>query len=315
MSSRQLVKAALAHQQTDRVPYCIEFTEGAGKLLQPFLDGKTLPQFIGNDVLCIWPPWWGWHELAADWRQLDRPCSPERIVGWGSYGEFKDSIAAARQDYDPYVLAIIYGSHFEKANAARGIENFLADMAGDSDWAKQFLQRIIDRNMAMLENILAIKDIDGVLLGSDWGTQTDLILSPAMWEDMIAPGEQREYDLVHAYGKDVWLHSCGKIEKVIPRLIDMGLNVLNPVQPEAMDIASLKARFGEKLTFWGGVSTQRTLPFGTSEQVKAEARAVREMMSRGGGYVFAPAQAIQEDVPVANMLALLEVAKEGRPPR
>ncbi len=154
-----------------------------------------------------------------------------------------------------------------------------------------------------------LPEIDGVLLGSDWGSQMDLLMSFDCWQEMIRPGEQREYDLIHGYGKDVWVHSCGNIARVIPALVEMGLDVLNPVQPEAMDIAALKRDVGDRLTFWGGISTQQTLPYGTSDEVRAEARAVRELMSRGGGYIFAPAQSIQSDVPAANILALLEVAR------
>lgn len=164
----------------------------------------------------------------------------------------------------------------------------------------------------MLENMLSCPEVDGVLLGSDWGSQQDLLMSPTTWEQMIRPGEQKEYDLIHSYGKDVWVHSCGNIERLIPSLIEMKLDVLNPIQPEAMDIAKLKRDFGEQLTFWGGVSTQQTLPFGTPDEVKAEARRVRSLMSTDGGYIFAPAQSVQDDVPFENLLALLEVAREGR---
>jgi uroporphyrinogen decarboxylase len=164
----------------------------------------------------------------------------------------------------------------------------------------------------MLENFLTIKEIDGVLLGSDWGSQSSILMSPEVWDDMIRPGEQQEYDLIHSYNKDVWIHSCGCIDVLIPRLIEMGVDVLNPVQPECMDIARLKANYGEKLAFWGGISTQQTLPFGTPQDVKAEARKVRNQMSAGGGYIFAPAQEIQSDVSVENIEALLEVARESK---
>ena len=165
----------------------------------------------------------------------------------------------------------------------------------------------------MLENFLSLAEIDGVLLGSDWGSQRGLLMSPEAWDEMLRPGEQKEYDLIHAYGKDVWVHSCGNVEELVPRLVEMGLDVLNPVQSEAMDIRALKEHYGERLTFWGAISTQQTLPFGTPEDVKAEARRVRDLMGRGGGYIFSPAQSIQGDVPVENILALLEVARESRP--
>ena len=137
-------------------------------------------------------------------------------------------------------------------------------------------------------------------------------MSPDMWDDMIRPGEQAEYDLIHSYGKDVWVHSCGDVQELVPRLVQMNLDVLNPVQPECMDIAALKRDFGHRLTFWGGISTQTTLPFGTPAEVRTEARRVRDMMSAGGGYIFSPAQGIQGDVPAPNIVALLEVARENR---
>lgn len=138
----------------------------------------------------------------------------------------------------------------------------------------------------------------------------DLLMSPDTWQEMIRDGEQKEYDLVHSYGKDVWVHSCGCVERIIPSLVEMGLDVLNPVQPECMDLAKLKRDFGDKLAFWGGISTQQVLPFGTPDEVKAEVRRVRRLMATGGGYILAPAQEIQEDVPAENIIALVEAARE-----
>jgi uroporphyrinogen decarboxylase len=91
--------------------------------------------------------------------------------------------------------------------------------------------------------------------------------------------------------------------------------VLNPVQPEAMDVARLKADYGDRLTFWGGLSTQRTLPFGTPDDVRRECRVLKRLLGKGGGHIFSPAQVIQGDVPVENVLALLEVAREPNDPR
>jgi uroporphyrinogen decarboxylase len=234
------------------------------------------------------------------------------VLGAGNYGNLAENIKAERDKSDKYFLVTIYGSHFEKAYFARGIENFLADMAGDPPFARKLLNLIIEKNMVMLENFLALPEIDGVMLGSDWRAQRGLLMSPDVWQEMIRPGEQKEYDLIHAYGKDVWVHSCGHIEAVIPSLVEMGLDVLNPIQPEVMNIAELKRKYGHKLTFWGGISTQKTLPYGTPDEVRAEVRQVRDMMSKGGGYILAPAQSIQNDVPLQNILALLEVARENR---
>ncbi|TFG86971.1 MAG: hypothetical protein E4H17_03735 [Gemmatimonadales bacterium] len=315
LTPRECVKAAIEHRQTPRVPYAIDLTGPARELVRDRLGVEDVDAWLDNDVQNIGVPWWRWHNLGDDWRGEDTPISPPTVIGVNSYQELEDRVKAAREASDKYFLVRIYGSHFEKANSARGIENFLADIAGDYAFARKLCGQIIDRNMVMLENFLDIDEIDGVLLGSDWGSQRGLLMSPEVWDDLIRPGEQKEYDLLHAYGKDVWVHSCGRIDALIPRLIEMGLDVLNPVQPECMDIARLKADYGRELTFWGGIGTRRTLPFGTPEQVKAEARRVRDLMSAGGGYIFSPSQNIQEDVTVANLEALLAVARETRPGR
>ena len=149
------------------------------------------------------------------------------------------------------------------------------------------------------------------MLGSDWGSQLDLLMSPDTWEAMIRPGEQREYDLVHSYGKDVWVHSCGNIVKAIPSLIEMGLDVLNPVQPRArdMDPLSLKAEFGDEIAFLGGVDVQETMR-GSVEGVKSEVRQRIEELGPGGGFVLAPSHNFGDDVPLENILAFFETARE-----
>ena len=312
MTRRELVKAAIQHRETPRVPYCIDLCGDAWERLKLKVQAPDAGVFLDNDVAGFGPPWWNWHNLAPDWAGADAPTSKATVLGGGSYEGFRDAIKKAADTTDKYILVMIYGSHFEKAYFARGIENLLADMAGAPGFARELHRKIIEKNLVMLENFLNLPEIDGVLLGSDWGAQRGLLMSEAVWQDMIRPGEQSEYNLVHSYGKHVWVHSCGKIDRLIPSLIEMGLDVLNPVQPEAMDLAELKRRFGQRLTFWGGISTQQTLPFGTPADVRAEARRVRDLMARGGGYIFAPAQGIQGDVPPENILALLEVARESR---
>jgi len=310
VTSRERVKAAIEHKQTDRCPYFLMMCGDAQEQLAPHLGGRSFTDFVDNDVIMVGPPWWNWHELAPDWYAQDVPTSPQKVRGAGSYEEFFNRLKQLADTTDKYLLVAIYGSHFEKAYFSRGIENFMADIAGAPQFARNLMKRIVDRNMVMLENILTADEIDGVLLGSDWGTQRGLLMSPTVWDDMIRPGEQREYDLVHSFGKDVWVHSCGKIDPLIPRLVEMGLDVLNPVQPECMEIAALKRNFGDRLAFWGGISTQTVLPFGTADEVRAEARRVRDLMGAGGGYILAPSQDLQADVPVENVLALLEVARE-----
>lgn len=312
MTRRELVKNAIQHRETERCPYLMDLCGETIDQVKAHVGCDDVGAWLDNDVMDIGVPWWGWNQLGSDWRGPDTPTSPATVIGVGSYDKLGERIKELRDKSDKYFLVRIYGSHFEKAYFSRGFENFMADIAADPPFARKLCRLIIEKNLVMLENFLNVPEIDGVLLGSDWGSQRGLLMSAEVWDDMIRPGEQKEYDLVHSYGKDVWVHSCGDVQELVPRLVEMKLDVLNPVQPECMDIARLKREFGDKLAFWGGISTQKTLPFGTPEDVRVEARRVRDLMSAGGGYIFSPAQGIQGDVPPANIVALLEVAREPK---
>lgn len=309
MSRRDVAKATIAHQEVGEIPYFINFTQDAEQVIAPYFAGPDLSVALGNYVHWIRPPWWTWHDVPESYRSYEDPVALPQTRGTGSYERFEEELVRLREETDCYILVMIYGSHFEKANAARGIENFLGDLGGHRAFAKRMLDKVIEKNMVMLENILSFPEIDGVLLGSDWGSQQALLMSPGMWRELIAPGELREYNLVHQAGKDVWLHSCGNIEAILGDLIEMGVDVLNPVQPECMDIHRLKDQYGREITFWGGISTQQTLPYGTPDEVRAEVDEVVSYMSRGGGYITSPAQEIQSDVPVENVLALIDQAR------
>lgn len=329
MNKTEVIKKTLDHQDIPVVPYAINLA-GQGyalhgqRLLEAYASEKiledyhrgmlTLPQAvslsIGNYILYVSAPWWKWYDLPAHFKEEDTPEELPDTRGYGSYDEFFEKVRYIKENYDVYVLLTVWGSHWEKANDARGIQNFLCDLAAEPKWAQQLLDLIIRKNMVMLENLLPCAHIDGVLLGSDWGTQRDLIMSPQCFRTMIKPGEQKEYDLLRKYGKDVFVHSCGNITRILDDLVELGVQGLNPVQSECMDLAWLKAQYGNDLTFFGGISTQRTLPFGTPEEVVQETDRVVKLMSQSGGYITAPSQEIQEDVPYENLIALIETAKK-----
>lgn len=329
LTKRERVKRAIEHKETESIPYSINFT-GDGidiygeHLISDYADeqiksdhkngmlslSEALSIGIGNDLVYVYPPWWTWHQVPEYFKtKHETPDHLPDTHGRGSYEGFFKKVEHIREKYDVYLCAAIWGSHFERANFCRGIENFLADLAGDPEWAQSLLDLIIRKNMVMLENFISAADIDGVLLGSDWGTQEDLIMSPEVWRRMIKPGEKQEYDLIKKYGKDVIVHSCGNITKIMDDLVELGLDVLNPIQPECMDIYKIKETYGDALTFFGGISTQQTLPYGTPADVRKESEKVIEGMSKNGGYITGPSQEIQTDVPYENVKALIDTAK------
>lgn len=330
MTRRELIKTTLSHKNPGKVPYAINLTsEGNEAYGKQLLEDYPNPQVkkdleagiidlaqavsltIGNHMLYVYPPWWNWTNLTDRFLvDYDTPETLPDTVGHGSYESFFAQIKHLREYYDVYLLATIWGSHWEKAYFSRGIENFLADLAADPEWAQQLLDMIIRKNLVMLENVLTAPEIDGVLLGSDWGTQRDLIMSPESWRRMIKPGEKQEYELIKRYGKDVFVHSCGCITRIMEDMVELGLDGLNPVQPECMDLGFLKREYGDAITFYGGISTQQTLPNGTPAEVAAEVRETVALMSVDGGYITSPSQEIQTDVSYENLRALIDTAAE-----
>jgi len=329
MTKTEVLKRTLNHETIPEVPYAINLApEGyqvyGKRLLEQYATEQikkdyeqgvfTLEQAvsmsIGNYMLYVTAPWWDWYDLPPYFFEEDTPTELPATRGRGNYEDFFRKIKYIKEHYDVYILVTVWGSHWEKAYFARGIENFLYDLAADPDWAKQLLDLIIRKNLVMLENILPCEHIDGVLLGSDWGTQRDLIMSPECFRTMIKDGEKQEYDLLRKYGKDVFVHSCGKIDRIMDDLVEIGVQGLNPVQPECMDLRWLKETYGDSVTFYGGISTQKTLPYGTPQDVARETDETVTLMSKNGGYITAPSQEIQEDVPYENLIALIETAKK-----
>lgn len=329
MTKRDYIKQALRHESGDRVPYCIQMTGDVyrlygDQLLKDYYNPEVMDDYqngriskedavnlsIGNYMMAVPTAWWQWGPYPESYSDPDEPPTEmPPIVLTGDQEEFTRKAKFLKEKYHVYISCLIYGSHWEKAYFTRGIENFLADIAAFPEFAQELLDFIISHNMEMLQETVKCPYYDGILLGSDWGTQNDLIMSPETWRKMIKHGEKIQYDLIKSAGKDVMVHSCGRVVRVLDDLVELGLDILNPVQPECMDLQYLKDNYGRHLTFWGGISTQGVLPFGTPEEVVAETQRVIDIMSKNGGYITCPSQEIQDDVPYENLKALIDTAR------
>ncbi|MFH1024766.1 MAG: uroporphyrinogen decarboxylase family protein [Planctomycetota bacterium] len=194
----------------------------------------------------------------------------------------------------------------------RGFERFFMDLAEESAFAEALLDKILELKLAYWRVLLPqlAGNVDVAMEGDDMGTQTGLLVSPAAYRKFIKPRQTILFGEIKKLAPvKVFYHSCGAIRKILPDLIEAGVDILNPVQASAtgMDPVKLKRSFGKDLVFWGGgVDTQQTLPGGTPEEVKDEVRRRIEVFAPGGGFVFTPVHNIQADVPPANILAMRE---------
>jgi uroporphyrinogen decarboxylase len=196
-------------------------------------------------------------------------------------------------------------SLYERAWTLVGMEELMCLMLEEPEQVHELLDRICEHNLARLE-LFIDTDIDAVYFGDDWGDQRGLQMGKELWNAFIRPRLARMYGRVKEAGKRVMIHSCGKVDECFSDLVDLGLDCFNPFQPEVMNVGSLVGKWrGNGLCFHGGLSTQKTLPYGSVEDVRAESEGLIRLGGQGG-YIFSPAHAVEGDVPGANMLCFLE---------
>jgi uroporphyrinogen decarboxylase len=183
----------------------------------------------------------------------------------------------------------------------------MLDFYDHPDFVRELLVAIADYNIAQVREALKY-DIDAVYFGDDWGQQCGLQMGAKTWREFILPQLRRMYGAVHEGGKYVMIHSCGDVDELFDDLISAGVNCFNPFQPEVMDVDELLPRYRGRLTFHGGLSTQKTLPYSTPDAVR---RATCRLLELGenGGFIFAPAHDVEGDVPLENMLAAIETVQ------
>ncbi|MBI4759970.1 MAG: uroporphyrinogen decarboxylase family protein [Chloroflexota bacterium] len=204
----------------------------------------------------------------------------------------------------------------ERAFAMQRMDRFMANLGWYPDFAKALLAKITDLCKTLMGNFLREcgDDIDMIKIGDDLGMQNSLLMSPKMYRSIVKPFHADYIAFIKAHTKaKVFFHTDGDVFPLIPDLIEIGVDILNPIQTSAGKMANLhelKKQFGKNLVFCGAVDTHRILPFGTPQDVRAEVKRVIEILGEGGGYMLAPVHIIMPDVPPENILAMVDAAVE-----
>lgn len=212
-------------------------------------------------------------------------------------------MTADKENDDRFIMYGFGFSMFERAWSIMGMENVLCSMITVPEATEKFFEKIGDY-FCRLVDIALEYDFDGIY---DWGQQHGLIMGLEHWRHYIKPQMARLYKKVKDKGLFVFQHSCGDCHELFPDLIEIGLDCYQTFQPEVYDVREMKKLYGDRLAFWGGISTQQCLPYATPEQVKEEIVKLYHQLHEGGGYILAPTHALAFDVPPENILAMIEV--------
>jgi uroporphyrinogen decarboxylase len=331
MTKREAVIEALLHREHETVPYHMEFTQQALEKLIDYTGDSQIEEKLGSALHYI--QYWGWPTQIEN-----RPgyFKDEFGVIWNRNGADKDigvvenpqivdleedtytfpvcDEARLRKEYEQLVatsngrftMAGFGFCMFERAWSLMGMENVLMNMILCPEELEALFDRICDY-FCHLVDIALEYDIDGVYFGDDWGQQRGLIMGPEHWRRFIKPRMARLYARIKEKGKFVIQHSCGDCHEIFPDLIEIGLDCYQTFQPEIYDIEKMKKLYGDKLAFWGGVSTQQCLPIMDEKGVQQETVRIIRALRDHGGLIIAPTHAITFDVPPQNILALAEV--------
>jgi len=288
--------------------------------------GFNLKIEADNSFLDYWGTRWKKPPSSLYWDMVEYPINEPTLDAVNSYqwpdpddsGHTEGLRERAKELYEStdyaLVMDMIGFGVFEHAWAMRGIENFLTDLLINQKFAETLLQRIADYQASLWNHVLdEVGDyVQVVITSDDLGTQIGPMVSPEVYRKLIKPAQRKVWQFIKGKTEAfLFLHSCGSIRKLIPDFIELGVDILNPVQAAAkdMDPKELKSEFGSDLSFWGGgCDTQGTLAFGTPEDVEEQVKRRISALAPGGGYVFNQIHNIQPQVPPENIVRMFEAA-------
>ena len=307
MTARDNLLRAIRRQGPERVPYRYD---GSLTLLHPPVSVRPLEGGV-DDWGVRWIRTTPTEGSYIDGRPVLRPDEIEDFrAPRTDFEQVTAGLAAQveeKRGQDTLLVAYNEMVLFDRAMALLSTEEFLVAVATCPEKVEVLLDRIGDYQRLLTRAIMR-SGVAGIRFTDDWGIQTSLFIPPALWRRLIKPRLQELYAIVKEHGGLVFQHSCGHIGEIVPDLIELGLDVLDPCQPAANDIFGWKRDFGNALSFMGGLDTQGYLSFAPPAEVRREALRVLEVMARGGGYIAAPSHTIR--IPEENRRAMSEAIAE-----
>lgn len=223
--------------------------------------------------------------------------------------EYPDLIPECPPDDGRYRLGCWWYFFFERFWSIRGMTDTLTDFYTDPDAVHAVFRKLCDFYKRMIKRGHDELHLDGIFTSDDLGTQASCFFSPKIFDEFFAPYYKEIFDYVHSLGMHFWLHTCGNIELLIPRFVELGLDVLHPIQKYTMEERHIAQTYGDKITIWAGFDVQQTIPWGTPEEVRQEVRFMMDTYARPDGrFMFTAGNGINGDCTTASLDALFDEA-------
>ena len=330
MTKKEIVIKALNHEPTPVVPYFLELTEEEERKMiaytgdplyfehsDSYLAQERNESFtdLGNGQFQdMFGVIWDKGVQEGDFGIAKVHPLPTAEIGDYQFPEPDEALIREKCERlvaqnDKFTMYIIGFSLYERLWTLHSTFETLVDFLEEPEFIEEVLDKIVEYNNKVVD-IVAQYPIDCIFFGDDWGQQVGLQMGYPIWKKFLKPRLKKMYDHVKSYGMYVAQHSCGDCREVFPDLVELGLDIYNTFQPEVYDIESCKKTFGDRLTFFGGISTQRLLPFASPDEVEREMERIISVLEPDGGYILAPTHAMPGDISPENVMAFLRVAQK-----
>jgi len=351
MTSKERIRAAFMHQDTDRVPTTMSCVDTAWENLQKYLNvtsHEEVRQHFEIDVRSMdMPPYIGpktepflnekgetvythpfgyqyihkWNGVEYNAHVITQPYSymqtmedVERFEGWFNPDHYDyNAVTIFVKKHEDKAIQIGWPGPYQVFTLLYNTEDFYIQMCEDPDMVKAMLDKYCAATLEIYERMYEAGNgkIDFTRCCDDYGTQVSTLFSPSMWNEFFAENTEKFVEQAHRHNAFYMQHSCGAIRNIIPNLVACGVDAIEPIQKVVgMEVDSLKAEYGDRICFQGGVDTQYILPHGTPEEVYAETTRIIKALYKNGGYILCGSQSFEGDVPPENICALYEAAKQ-----
>ena len=335
ISKRDRVIRSINRDSVDLIPWQLDLTRVIENRLKEYYGADDLWTATGDHIIWLKPQIppalvdpnlapglaktefgdiWEMNDETGNWGKLVfSPIREPSLQGyvfpdislpgrWNHLGEI-------RNKYPDHFLVAHSTAIFERAWAmCGGFERYFMYLASEEKFVEELTKKLTDYMCGLIAQLDGL-GVDGFRFGDDWGFQNNLMICPQAWRRIYKKYYQRIIEAGKKIGLVMMMHSCGNVTAILPDLIEIGLDVYHPFQPEAMNVEFCKKEFGKDIAFWGGLGTQSTLPFGMVDDVRQEVKDRLELFA-DGGYILAPAGAISHDAPIENVIAMIDAAKE-----